>query len=286
MSDGFDLAAHARAMRAAGWWQDRTFDDLLESAIAAAPRKKAVVAYRKDRGLDIPARVMTYAGLGGAVAQAAGSLRALGIGRGDVIGLMLPNWWEFVVAAFAACRIGAVPNPLMPIFRERELRFMLGFAETKAILIPKSFRGHDFPGMINRLRPELPALEQVIVVDGDGPQSFGDLAHMDAEGYIRISGRSKDIVIRGGENIPVVEIEAILYRHPRVTDAAIVGYPDRRMANGPAPSLCWPTGRPLPWKTCAPGWKAAGRRGHTGPKRWRSSRRCPAMPPARSRNSC
>ena len=49
------------------------------------------------------------------------------------------------------------------------------------------------------------------------------------DGYIRISGRSKDVIIRGGENIPVVEIEALLYRHPAVAQVAIVAYPDERL---------------------------------------------------------
>ena len=48
-------------------------------------------------------------------------------------------------------------------------------------------------------------------------------------GYIRISGRSKDVIIRGGENIPVFEIEALLYRHPAVAQAAIVAYADERL---------------------------------------------------------
>ncbi len=52
---------------------------------------------------------------------------------------------------------------------------------------------------------------------------------MDAEGYIRISGRTKDVLIRGGENVPVVEIEALLYKHPSIAEAALVGYPDPRL---------------------------------------------------------
>ncbi|MDP6664032.1 MAG: AMP-binding protein [SAR202 cluster bacterium] len=65
----------------------------------------------------------------------------------------------------------------------------------------------------------------------DAQQWFdtGDLARMDEQGYIRISGRTKDIVIRGGENIPVVEVEEILFRHPKVREAAVVGTPDPRM---------------------------------------------------------
>jgi len=65
--------------------------------------------------------------------------------------------------------------------------------------------------------------------DADGWFDTGDLAFVDARGYLRISGRSKDVIIRGGENIPVVEIEALLYRHPAVAQAAIVGYADERL---------------------------------------------------------
>jgi cyclohexanecarboxylate-CoA ligase len=57
----------------------------------------------------------------------------------------------------------------------------------------------------------------------------GDLATLDAEGFIRITGRIKDIIIRGGENIPVKYVEDILYEDPRVQDAAIVGMPDPRL---------------------------------------------------------
>ena len=66
-------------------------------------------------------------------------------------------------------------------------------------------------------------------VDADGWFETGDNARMDTDGYIRITGRSKDIIIRGGENIPVVEIEELLYRHPAIVDAAIVAMPDVRL---------------------------------------------------------
>jgi cyclohexanecarboxylate-CoA ligase len=65
--------------------------------------------------------------------------------------------------------------------------------------------------------------------DAEGWFATGDLGRLDADGYLRISGRSKDIIIRGAENIPVVEIEAILYKHPAVQRVAIVGYPDDRL---------------------------------------------------------
>jgi cyclohexanecarboxylate-CoA ligase len=65
--------------------------------------------------------------------------------------------------------------------------------------------------------------------DAEGWFETGDLARMDPDGYIRISGRAKDIIIRGGENIPVAEVEGALYRHPAVQDAAIVAMPDERL---------------------------------------------------------
>jgi cyclohexanecarboxylate-CoA ligase len=65
--------------------------------------------------------------------------------------------------------------------------------------------------------------------DAEGWFDTGDLARIDARGYIRITGRSKDVIIRGGENIPVMEIEALLYRHPAIAQAAVVSYPDARL---------------------------------------------------------
>jgi cyclohexanecarboxylate-CoA ligase len=65
--------------------------------------------------------------------------------------------------------------------------------------------------------------------DADGWFDTGDLAYLDAEGYVRINGRSKDLIIRGGENIPVMEVENLLYKHPAVALVAIVGYPDARL---------------------------------------------------------
>jgi cyclohexanecarboxylate-CoA ligase len=80
----------------------------------------------------------------------------------------------------------------------------------------------------------------------DGWFETGDLARLDTSGAVRIAGRAKDLVIRGGENVPVVEVEALLYRHPKVREVAVVGVPDERLgeracavvvADGDAPDL-------------------------------------------------
>jgi cyclohexanecarboxylate-CoA ligase len=57
----------------------------------------------------------------------------------------------------------------------------------------------------------------------------GDRAVISADGFVTLRGRSKDIVIRGGENIPVVDVESIVHLHPEIVDVAIVGAPDPRL---------------------------------------------------------
>jgi 3-phosphoshikimate 1-carboxyvinyltransferase len=80
-----------------------------------------------------------------------------------------------------------------------------------------------FDGYLNR--PEL--TEEVITPDGW--YRTGDLARIDSNGYVRITGRVKDVINRGGEKVPVVEIEEILYDHPAVKEVAIVAMPDERL---------------------------------------------------------
>ncbi|MFZ3220979.1 MAG: AMP-binding protein, partial [Rhodoferax sp.] len=65
-------------------------------------------------------------------------------------------------------------------------------------------------------------------IDAEGWMHTGDLATMDAQGYVNIVGRIKDMVIRGGENIYPREIEEFLYRHPQVQDVQVVGVPDKK----------------------------------------------------------
>ena len=63
----------------------------------------------------------------------------------------------------------------------------------------------------------------------DGWFDTGDLAYLDKDGYLRITGRMKDIIVRGGENVPVKEIEDILFLHPGILDVAIVAMADNRL---------------------------------------------------------
>jgi fatty-acyl-CoA synthase len=66
------------------------------------------------------------------------------------------------------------------------------------------------------------------VIDGEGWLHTGDLAVMDEDGYVRITGRAKDMIIRGGENVYPREVEEFLYTHPDVSDVQVYGVPDEK----------------------------------------------------------
>uniref|UniRef100_UPI00378387E6 AMP-binding protein n=1 Tax=Nakamurella sp. TaxID=1869182 RepID=UPI00378387E6 len=63
----------------------------------------------------------------------------------------------------------------------------------------------------------------------DGFFDTGDLAYLDEQGYLKLSGRTKDVIIRGGENIPVAYVENALYENPKIGSVAVVGIPDPRL---------------------------------------------------------
>src|SRR5438034_7287646 len=165
------------SFREAGYWLDKTVDQLLTEAVAKAPDKVSIVADRADREQALR---LTYKELENRANRAASSLLRLGVGRGDVVTVQLPNWWEFVVTAFACSKIGAVMNPVMPILRERELTYILNFCNAKVFIVPKTYRGYDYAAMAQGMRGDLPDLKQIIVVDGDGESGFEQML-LDAE---------------------------------------------------------------------------------------------------------
>jgi len=66
------------------------------------------------------------------------------------------------------------------------------------------------------------------VIDEDGWLHTGDLAVMDEDGYVKITGRAKDMIVRGGENVYPREIEEFLYTHPDISDVQVYGVPDEK----------------------------------------------------------
>ncbi|MFC5522701.1 cyclohexanecarboxylate-CoA ligase [Polaromonas jejuensis] len=164
------LIAPRRAQSVAqGLWHDRTINDDLDACVAACPDKLALTAVQAES--EVTTR-FTYRELAAMADRVAVGLTRLGVGRNDVVACQLPNWWQFTITYLACSRIGAVMNPLMHIFRERELSFMLKHGEAKVLIVPKLFRGFDFEQMVTALQPSLPELQHIVVVGGASANSF------------------------------------------------------------------------------------------------------------------
>ncbi len=144
-------------MVGAGFWRNTAIDTFLDRWATERPRKTAIIDNRSR---------LSWEELGGLVERIAYGLRMLGLGRGSIISCQLPNWNEFILVALAASRLGAILNPIPPIYRASELRFILGLLESQVMVIPAVFRAFDYVNMLAELRPALPRLEHVFVVRG------------------------------------------------------------------------------------------------------------------------
>jgi cyclohexanecarboxylate-CoA ligase len=170
--DAVLLPPRRAASIAQGLWHDRTINDDLDACAEGYPDKLALTALQVETG---SVRRFTYRELRRQADRIAVGLSRLGVVRNDVVAVQLPNWWEFTLTYLACSRIGAVLNPMMHIFRERELSFMLKHGEAKVIIVPKVFRGFDHEQMVQALRPALPSLRHVVVVGGADGNSFDAL---------------------------------------------------------------------------------------------------------------
>jgi acyl-CoA synthetase (AMP-forming)/AMP-acid ligase II len=133
-------------------------------ALARAAQMPDEVAIYLERGDHV-----TFAGIVDEARRLAAALVALGLKGRDVVSFQLPNWREAAALDIAASLLDLVINPIVPIYRDRELGFILEDAATRALFIPDQFRGCDFPEMVRRLRGSLTRLEHVIIVRGQRP---------------------------------------------------------------------------------------------------------------------
>jgi len=168
--EGVRLTA-ARLAREAerGVWPERVATEWFDHWVATRPDDTAIVAFREE---DRSTTLLTYAELNHRVSAVASVLAECGVTRGDVVAFQLPNWWEFVAIYLATVRIGATANPLMPIFRHRELAFMLSLAESSVLIAPTRFRGFDHAALSHALAREIPSLQHVLLVGGTGDDAF------------------------------------------------------------------------------------------------------------------
>jgi acyl-CoA synthetase (AMP-forming)/AMP-acid ligase II len=109
---------------------------------------------------------LTFAGFRDAAERASAGLQALGVTQGSVVSWQLPTWLESIVLTAALCRLGAVQNPILHIYREREVGFITKQAKATLLLVPSTWRGFDFQAMATRA---VAASTQVVVADRQLP---------------------------------------------------------------------------------------------------------------------
>lgn len=109
---------------------------------------------------------VTFREIGEEALALAAAMQRMGLVAGDVVSFQLPNWRQSVAITIAAAALGLVVNPVSPIYRAAELRFMLSDAGSKVIFVPEQYRATDYVRTIDEIRSDLPALREVVVVGG------------------------------------------------------------------------------------------------------------------------
>jgi acyl-CoA synthetase (AMP-forming)/AMP-acid ligase II len=145
----------ARAFKAEGAWADKTIADYADEMMRTDPDRVLVVDREREftlRQLYDEARTLARALVG------------RGYKPGDTISFQLPNWYETVVINLAAAIAGLVVHPLVPIYRDMEVSFMLQDCRSKLIFIPGTFRKYDYREMMRRISPNFASPVEVVVV--------------------------------------------------------------------------------------------------------------------------
>lgn len=151
-----------------GYWKNKTLTDYLNEAVEKVPDKVAIVY--QDRQI-------TFKELKEESEKLAAGLVDLGIQKGDMVSVQLPNWPEMSLYTLALAQIGAVIQPMHVVYREREMEKFLSFCESAAVVIPDIYQDFDYAKTVQELRPKLPNLKYVIVVGEKAPE--GTVLHSD-----------------------------------------------------------------------------------------------------------
>ena len=152
-----------------GLWTDDTFPEFLSGWAERTPDHVALVT---------PDKAVTYGELAERVSRLAGGLSGLGLGRGDVIAIQLPNSVDFVATYLAASHIGAVMQTVHMPYRGAELEFLLRHGNARALVCAAEAGGHSPAEAVLELKPALPSLDHVIAAGGavEGTAALTDLA--------------------------------------------------------------------------------------------------------------
>lgn len=138
-----------------------TMLEALRRAAAVTPDKPALICYQSGSRHQIG-----YADLAAQVDRMAANLYRLGVRPGEVVVLQLPNCWQLQALCLACARIGAIPAPVMPILRRREVEFILRRTASRLYLAAATFRGFSYTALAEELAAAVPSLIHRLFVGG------------------------------------------------------------------------------------------------------------------------
>ncbi|MFY2559898.1 AMP-binding protein [Corallococcus terminator] len=120
----------------------------------------------------------TYRELWDLTTQVAKGLLAMGVEKGDRVGLWSPNRFEWVVTQYATARIGAILVNLNPAYRTAELEYSLNQSGTSVLLLARGFRQTDYRSMLEEVRPRCPQLRVALVLEDDWQLLLSNAKHV------------------------------------------------------------------------------------------------------------
>jgi acyl-CoA synthetase (AMP-forming)/AMP-acid ligase II len=140
-----------------GYWTTDTLPARLLAASGRNPDRLAVIDLAGRRRV-------TYRELQQDVNRTVRLLQAQDVHSGDVVAVQLPNWYETVVLDLAVLTLGCTLNPMLPIYRAREITHMVNVAETKLLITPDVYRKHSYRPMVEEIMAAAPTLRRHTVV--------------------------------------------------------------------------------------------------------------------------
>ena len=138
--------------------------------------RRAELAPDASMIVDDRDRVLSFGGYRDAAERAAAGLVELGVGPGVSVSWQLPTWASTLVLQAALARLGAVQNPIIPVYREREVGFCVRQTGARLLLVPSVWRGFDYQAMAEGIAAGVDGLD-VVVCDGEMPE--GDVSVLD-----------------------------------------------------------------------------------------------------------
>jgi cyclohexanecarboxylate-CoA ligase len=154
-----DPAPRRSRHEATGEWPQPTVAALLASRAASDPERPYLIEGQRAGG-----RTFTYRQVAARADRMAVALGRLGVRAGDVVSWQLPNWMESAALATAIDRVGAVSNPIITIYREREVEFACRQTAARILVVPGEVRGFDHHELGRTVRNQVPSLEHVVTV--------------------------------------------------------------------------------------------------------------------------